>query len=104
MVPVAEDIHDGIEVAESRARYTLEIRILELLSRIVTGKFGISINIEGVDVMLLVVDPFVPKYFKESSTDEEGHNSVEPLGLEGISMKQLMSSSEAHALHLKAIK
>ena len=104
MVPVAEDIQEGHEVTISRLWNTLEVRHSEEVSRIVAGEFGVSINIEGVDVMLLVVNPFVPKYLKESSTDKEGHNSAEPLGLEGISMEQLVSSSKAHALHLESIE
>jgi hypothetical protein len=30
-------------------------------------------------VVLLVVDIFMPKDFKEGSTDEEGHGSIDPL-------------------------
>ena len=68
------------------------------------GKLGISINIERVDVVLLVVDLLVPKHFQESSTDKEGHQGIDPLRLEGISMEQLVSSCKAHALHLESIE
>mmetsp|Transcript_24410 Transcript_24410/g.59772 ORF Transcript_24410/g.59772 Transcript_24410/m.59772 type:complete len:296 (+) Transcript_24410:31-918(+) len=101
---VAEDIPKGIEVHVSRLWNTLELKTLELMAREKACEFGISINIEGVDMVLLVVDRFVPKNFEESSTDKEGHSGIEPLCLEGISMEQLVSSCKAHALHLESIE
>lgn len=104
MVDVAEDIPKAIQVTQSRTWNTLEVRILELLSSEKACQFGVSINIEGVDVVLLVVDSFVPKDFEESSTYKEGNSGVEPLCLEGISMEQFVSSCKAHALHLESIE
>jgi len=100
----SRDIQELTEVVPASGGEVAEARVLEHFPRIVAGEFGVAVNVVGVGVVLLVHDALVFTQFEAKDTSEEEANIVDPLGLEGIAVEELVLSSKGKALELKTIK
>jgi len=98
------NVKELTKVAPATRGKVAEAGILEHFARIVTGEFGITVNVVGVGVVLLVHDTLVLAELEAKDTSEEEADIVDPLGLERIAMKELVLARKGKALKLETVE
>mmetsp|Transcript_13744 Transcript_13744/g.26328 ORF Transcript_13744/g.26328 Transcript_13744/m.26328 type:complete len:393 (-) Transcript_13744:106-1284(-) len=99
-----KDVQELHDEGKSTRRQVTESWVFKGLARVEAGKFRVLVNVVGVGVVLLVHDAFVFAKFKAKEADKEQGPVIDPLGLPGIAMKELMLSSKSKGLKLETIK
>ena len=100
----SKNVQELHEVGNSTRRQVAKPRILKDFARVVAGKFRILVDVIGVGVVLLMHDALVLAKLKAKEADKEQGPVIDPLGLPGIAMEELMLSCERKGLKLETVK
>jgi hypothetical protein len=103
-LPGVGNVQELANVADSIEWDVSKGLVLENLAAVVASELWILVNVVGVGVMLFVHDTFVLPKLKAKDTRIKETEVIDPLGLEGIPVEELMLSSKSKALKLESVK
>lgn len=89
-----ERVQKRAQEGHSSVGKVTEAWVLELLPCVKTGELGVLVNVVGESVVLLVHDALVAAKLKAKEARQVETNVVDGLGLEGVSVKELVLSSD----------
>lgn len=99
-----KDVQELTNIGNASKGDVAERLVLEDVSRVVARKLGVLVDVVGVGVVLFVHDTLMLSKLKAKHTRVKENEVVDPLGLEGVAVEELVLSCERKALELESIE